>query len=210
MKILISIMSFLMMATSCGASPNKSNGSNENTETSMGNESKKSIVVYYSRRGMNYLNGDVVDLKVGNTEVVAGKIQTLTGSNIFRIETVKSYPVDYTETTEVAQREFNENARPELTEKIEDMEQYDVIYLGYPIWWGTYPMAVATFLDSYDFSGKTIIPFCTHEGSALGSSVQDIKKAAPTATVLEGLAIKGSNVNTSDKAIEDWINKNKE
>lgn len=210
MKILISIVSFLMVATSCGANTNKNGASNENTEASMENESKKSIVVYYSRRGMNYLNGDIVDLKVGNTEVVAGKIQTLTGSNIFRIETVKTYPVDYTETTEVAKQEFNDNARPELTAKVEDMEQYDVIYLGYPIWWGTYPMAVATFLDSYDLSGKTIIPFCTHEGSALGSSVQDIKKAAPNAIVLDGLAIKGSNVNASDKAIEDWINKNKE
>lgn len=197
------------MATSCGANTNKNNVSNENAETNMDNESKKSIVVYYSRRGMNYLNGDIVDLKIGNTEVVAGKIQALTGSDIFRIETVKTYPVDYTETTEVAKKEYNENARPELTAKVENLEQYDVVYLGYPIWWGTYPMAVATFLDSYDFSGKTIIPFCTHEGSALGSSVQDIKKAAPSATVLDGLAIKGGSVNNSDKAIETWINKNK-
>ncbi|MDR2085417.1 MAG: flavodoxin [Bacteroidales bacterium] len=199
----------LLMATSCGASSNRTNTNNENTETNMENGSKKSIVVYYSRRGTNYLNGAIVDLKIGNTEVVAGKIQTLTGSDIFRIETVKAYPADYTETTEVAKRELDENARPELTAGIENMEQYDVIYLGYPNWWGTYPMAVATFLDSYDFSGKTIIPFCTHEGSALGSSVRDIKKAVPGATVLDGLAIKGGNVNSSDKVIEDWINSNR-
>lgn len=166
---------------------------------------KKSIIVYYSRRGNNYLNGNIVDLKVGNTEVVAGKIQALTGSDIFRIETVKPYPSDYTQTTEVAKAELNSNARPELTEKVENMEQYDIIYLGYPNWWNTCPMAVFTFLDSYDFSGKTIIPFCTHEGSGLGSSVQDIQKTVPGATVLKGMAIRGGNVNNADKQIEDFV-----
>ncbi|MCC8143565.1 MAG: flavodoxin family protein [Tannerellaceae bacterium] len=145
---------------------------------------KKSIIVYYSRRGNNYLNGNIVDLKVGNTEVVAGKIQALTGSDIFRIETVKPYPSDYTQTTEVAKAELQSNACPELTEKVENMQQYKVIYLGYPNWWGTMPMAVCTFLESYDFNGKIIIPFCTHEGSGLGGSVQDIQKLCPEATVL--------------------------
>ncbi|MFA6875696.1 MAG: flavodoxin, partial [Parabacteroides sp.] len=90
-------------------------------------------------------------------------------------------------------------------------KDYDVIYLGYPIWWGTMPMAVYTFLASYDFTGKTIIPFCTHEGSDLGSSVQDIKKVCPKARVLQGLAIKGSNVNDpeSDKTVAAWIKKSK-
>ncbi len=165
----------------------------------------KSIVVYYSRRGNNYLNGNIVDLKVGNTEVVAGKIQALTGSDIFRIETVKPYPAEYTETTEVAKAELNSNARPELTEKVDNMEQYDVVYLGYPNWWGTCPMAVFTFLESYDFNGKTIIPFCTHEGSGLGNSVQDIRKTVPGATILKGIAIRGGNVNNADKQIEEWV-----
>lgn len=169
----------------------------------------KSIVVYYSRRGNNYLNGDIVDLKVGNTEVVAGKIQALTGSDIFRIETVKPYPADYTETTGVAKAELNSNARPELTEKVENMEQYDVIYLGYPNWWGTCPMAVFTFLESYDLNGKRIIPFCTHEGSGLGNSVQDIRKTVPGATILKGMAIRGGNVNKADKQIEEWVKTSK-
>lgn len=196
------------MTASCGnnSDKNKLNNDNvENIEKVMNAENKKSIVVYYSRRGMNYLNGDIVNLEIGNTEIVAGKIQELTGSDIFRIETVKPYPVDYTETTEVAKRELNDNARPELTAKVENIEQYDIIYLGYPNWWGTYPMAVATFLDSYDFEGKIVIPFCTHEGSALGRSVQDIKNAAPKSIVKDGLAIRGGSVRTSDSQIENWL-----
>lgn len=196
------------MATSCGGNSDKNKSSNDNANNTvevMGAENKKSIVVYYSRRGMNYLNGDIVNLEIGNTEIVAGKIQELTGSDIFRIETVKPYPVDYTETTEVAKQELNENARPELTAKVKNLDQYDIIYLGYPNWWGTYPMAVATFLDSYDFKGKIIIPFCTHEGSALGRSIQDIKNATPTAIVKDGLAIRGGNVRSSDKQIENWL-----
>lgn len=170
-------------------------------------DEKKSLIVYYSRRGNNYLNGEIANLKTGNTEVVANKIKVLTGSDIFRIETVKSYPEDYTETTKVATQEHKENARPAIREKVENMNQYDTIYLGYPIWWGTMPMVLFTFLESYNFKGKVIIPFCTHEGSSLGSSIGDIKKLCPDAVVKQGLAIRGGNINSSDKAIEDWLKK---
>ncbi len=85
------------------------------------------------------------------------------------------------------------------------MADYDIVYLGYPNWWGTMPMAVWTFLEAYDFSGKTIVPFCTHEGSRMGNSEQDIKKLCPEATVLKGLPIKGSDVEKADKNIEAWI-----
>lgn len=165
---------------------------------------KISLVAYFSRRGYNYLNGEIVFLQVGNTEVVAKKIRELTGSDLFQIETVKSYPEDYNETTTVAKKEQNENARPELTRTVDGMDDYDVIYLGYPNWWGTMPMAVHTFLESYDFAGKTIIPFCTHEGSAMGRSEGDIKKLCPKAKVLSGLAIKGGSVNKSDEKIAAW------
>ena len=167
------------------------------------------LIAYYSRRGNNYRNGEIVNLKVGNTEMVAGKILKLTGGDTFYIETVKLYPADYHETTQVAKRELNENARPAIRGKVADMQKYDVIYLGYPNWWGTMPMAVMTFLESYDFSGKTIIPFCTHEGSGLGSSVQDIKKVCPKAVVKQGLAIRGSNVNNSDRQVSDWVKNTK-
>lgn len=167
------------------------------------------LIAYYSRRGNNYRNGEIVNLKVGNTEVVAGKIRELTGGDTFYIETVRPYPSDYHETTQIAKRELNENARPEIKGKVTDIKKYNVIYLGYPNWWGTMPMAVMTFLESYDFSGKTIIPFCTNEGSGLGSSVQDIKKACPKAVVKQGLAIRGGNVDNADKQIKEWLENTK-
>lgn len=167
----------------------------------------KSLIAYFSRKGNNYVGGSVVDLPVGNTEAIAKKIQKLTGSDMFKIKTVKPYPNDYTETTNIAQEEKRKNARPELTEKVEDMDSYNVIYIGYPNWWGTMPMAVFTFLEAYDFSGKMIIPYCTHEGSGMGSSERDIKKVCPYAKVLPGLAIIGGSVDKADKDVENWLKK---
>lgn len=195
MKTVILLLTFITMVT----------GTRNDVYAQASNESKKSLVAYFSRRGNNYRNGEIVDLKTGNTEVVAHKIQKLTGADIFYIETIKTYPVDYHETTRVAQEEQNTNARPAIKGKVGNMGDYDVIYLGYPNWWGTMPMAVFTFLDSYDFSGKTIIPFCTHEGSAMGRSEKDIKELCPKADIKEGLAIRGGNADNSDKIIENWI-----
>ena len=168
-------------------------------------KNSKSLIAYFSRKGSNYVGGSIVNLPIGNTEVVANEIQELAGSDMFEIKTVKSYPKDYTETTNVAKEELRENARPELIEKVDDIDSYDVIYIGYPNWWGTMPMAVYTFLESYDFSGKTIIPYCTHEGSGMGSSERDIKKLCPNAKVLSGLAIKGSNVKSAASTIKSWL-----
>jgi flavodoxin len=167
----------------------------------------KSLIAYFSRRGNNYVNGGIVNLPVGNTEVIAKKMQKLTGNKLFQIKTVKPYPEDYMEATDVAQEEKRGNARPELTEKVKGMGSYEVIYIGYPNWWGTMPMAVLTFLETYDFLGKTIVPFCTHEGSGMGSSELDIKKACPQAKVLPGLAIRGGSVSQADKEVENWLKK---
>jgi flavodoxin len=167
----------------------------------------KSLIAYFSRKGNNYVADSIVNLPIGNTEVIAKKIQKLTGSDIFQIRTVKSYPEDYTETTNVAREEQRENARPELTEIVDNMDSYNVIYIGYPNWYGTMPMAVFSFLESYDFSGKTIIPFCTHEGSGMGSSERDIKRLCPNAKVLSGLAIQGGSVERADKDVANWIKK---
>jgi flavodoxin len=171
----------------------------------MGNS--KRLSAYFSRKGNNYVGGSIVNLPIGNTEVIARKIQGLTGSDLFQIQTVKAYQGDYMETTRVAQDELSGNARPDLTEMVADMDSYDVIYLGYPNWWGTMPMAVFTFLDSYDFSGKTIVPYCTHEGSGLGSSERDIKRLCPHAKVLSGLAIRGGSVDRADKDVANWLKK---
>lgn len=168
---------------------------------------KKCLIAYYSRKGENYVNGSIVDLKTGNTEVVAKMIEKMTGSDMFHIESVKAYPKDYTETTNVAKLELRSNARPELTGHVENMDSYEVIFLGYPNWWGTMPMPVFTFLEQYNFTGKTIVPFCTHEGSGLGRSEQDIKKLCPGASVLKGVAIHGGSSGSADKIVSDWIDK---
>lgn len=168
---------------------------------------EKCLIAYYSRAGNNYVGGSIVNLPVGNTEVAANMIQKLTGGDLFKINTVKTYPTDYTETTEVAQRELRQNVRPELTGRIDNMADYRMIFLGYPNWWGTMPMAVYTFLEAYDFSGKTILPFCTHEGSGMGHSESDIKKLCPKSTVLKGLSLKGGSVQRSESEIAAWLKK---
>jgi len=166
---------------------------------------EKCLVAYFSRAGNNYVSGKIVNLPVGNTKVVAGMIQEITGGDVFQIDTVKSYPKDYSATTNVAKKELNDNARPELSSHVENMESYNVIFLGYPNWLGTMPMPVFTFLEEYDFSGKTIVPFCTHEGSGMGRSEDDIAKLCPEATLLKGLAIQGSRVSAAKKDVTDWL-----
>ncbi|WP_334196141.1 flavodoxin [Muricomes intestini] len=148
-----------------------------------------------------------MNLQVGNTKVVADMIQEITGSDAFCIDTVKSYPRGYTATTNVAKKEQNDNARPELSSHVGNMDSYNLIFLGYPNWWGTIPMPVFTFLEEYDFSGKTIVPFCTHEGSGLGHSEKDIAKLCPKATLLKGLAVQGSRVSAAKKDVTDWLSK---
>jgi flavodoxin len=173
----------------------------------MSEEIKKCLIAYYSRKGNNYVDGNIVDLPIGNTEVIAKKIKDFIGGDLFEINTVKPYPLDYTETTEVAKIELRGKARPELTDRVKNIDEYDVIYLGYPNWWGTFPMAVFTFLESYNFSGKTIIPFCTHEGSGIGGSERDIKKLCPNAKVLSGIAIRGGSVAGADSQVQNWLKK---
>jgi flavodoxin len=166
---------------------------------------KECLIAYFSRKGLNYASGRIVDFNVGNTEVVANMIQRMTGGDMFHIESVTAYPKDYTEATEVAKNELRAKARPKLTRQAENMAVYNVIFLGYPNWWGTMPMPVFTFLESYDFSGKTIVPFCTHEGSGLGHSEKDIAKACPKAAVLKGIAIQGTNASSAESNVSKWI-----
>ena len=169
----------------------------------------KSIVVYFSKTGENYSNGSVVNLSKGNTEVAAEFIRDITGADLFHIEPTTVFPTDYYACTDVAKEEMNANARPELKRwPATDLSEYDVVYVGYPIWWGTFPMAVFTFLEKYNWAGKTIMPFSTHEGSGLGHSESDIKRICTGADVKRGLAIHGTGVKSSKGAIEKWIKSN--
>lgn len=165
----------------------------------------KSLVIYYSHIGENYMSDGIRNIDKGNTEIVAEYIHELTGADLFKIETIKEYPHNYHECCDVAKEELNNNTRPELKAYLESIDDYDTIYIGYPIWWGTLPMAMFTQLEKLDYHGKTIKPFSTHEGSGLGSSMEDIKKCCIGANVQDGLAIRGSEASSSKSKIETWI-----
>lgn len=162
------------------------------------------LIVYFSHKGKNYVGGNIVNLKVGNTAIAAEKIANQTGGKMIEIIPQKDYPLEYAPCTEVANVELRQNARPTLQNTI-DIINYDTIILGFPNWWGTMPMPVWTFLESGDFTKKTIVPFCTNEGSGMGESVNDIKKLCPFSKIMEGLAITGSRVAFADKDISKWL-----
>ncbi len=141
----------------------------------------------------------------GNTRVVAQQIHEKVGGDIFEIISVNLYPRDYNECVNQAKKELRENYKPILKTKIDDMKPYDMVFLGYPNWWGTIPMPVVTFLSEHDLSNKTIAPFCTNEGSQLGRSVEDIKKLCPKSTVVRGLSLRGSGVKNAQNDVSKWL-----
>ena len=167
----------------------------------------KTLIVYYSRKGENYWNGSIKNLTRGNTEIVAEMIAEMTGADLFQVETVKTYDADYYTCIEEAKAELREGARPELKSYMDSLDGYDTIFVGYPNWWGTMPMAMFTFLEHYDLSGKRILPFCTNEGSGMGSSERDLKKICPGAAVEKGLSIDGAEAAGSRPQVEAWVKK---
>lgn len=165
----------------------------------------KTLIVYYSRKGENYWNGSIRSLAKGNTEVVAEMIADLTGGDLFEIDTVKPYADDYYACIDEAKAELRDRARPELKAYPDSLDGYDTIFVGYPNWWGTMPMAMFTFLERYDWTGKTIRPFCTNEGSGMGSSERDLKKACAGAKVKKGLSIHGAEAAQARGRVEAWV-----
>ena len=143
----------------------------------------------------------------GNTREIANQIHKSVGGDIFEIQSIKQYPNDYDAVVEEAKQELNSGYKPALKIKIENIKSYDLIFIGYPIWWSTFPAPVKTFFTEYDFSGKTIVPFCTHEGSGLGRSVADISKFCPKSTLLEGVAIGGRDVKSAQNKVSEWLQK---
>ena len=182
---------------------------NENEETKQNEEeTEKILIAFFSRADENYVVGTV---EVGNTEIMAGFIKDYLGdkADTFKIDPVIAYPTNYKECTEYATKEKNSNARPEFknAESI-DLSKYDTVFIGYPIWWGDVPMIINTFLEKYDFSGKTIIPFNTHEGSGNSGTFISIKNKMSSSTVnTNGLALKGQDARkeSSRSTVENWL-----
>ena len=140
-------------------------------------------------------------LKVGNTAKLADVIAEETGGEVVAINPAAAYPDDYRACTDQAAKELKEDCRPALKQPIPDMTDTDVLFIGYPIWWGEMPMPVKTFLETADLAGKTVIPFCTHEGSGIGATVGTVKHLAPKARVTSGLAVTGSAAADGGEAL---------
>jgi len=154
---------------------------------------KKILIVYFSHSG--------------NTREIANQIHKSVGSNIFEIQTTKQYPADYDMATKQAKQELESNYKPALKTKIDNIKEYDVIFIGYPIWWGTYPAPIKSFLLEYDLVGKTIVPFCTHGGGGSGRSAADILELCPKSVIFDGLAIRGNDSKNSQNNVLEWLQK---
>lgn len=176
------------------------------TEAERESDGANILVAYFSRADENY---NVGTIEKGNTQIIAEYIASEVGADSFHIETVTPYPADYDDCCDVAKQELADKARPELNGTVENMEQYDIVFLGYPIWWGDMPMAVYTFMDSYDFSDKVVIPFNTHEGSGESGTYSAIGGYLPNAQVLDGMSIQGKTAQEfstdTQQVVRDWL-----
>ncbi len=183
-------------------------------------ETPRILVAYLSRAGENYNVGKTREgsasaayagyIEKGNTAIMAALIAEMTGGDLFEITTVTPYPEDYASMLRVAQEEIDTNARPELAAQVENMADFDVIFVGYPIWHGKMPQAIYSFLESYDLKGKTVIPFNTHEGSGQSGIQSVIENALPDCTVLQGLAVQGKTAQENEartrELLTGWLN----
>lgn len=194
----------LLLASIAGLQAQNTTGKTSMEKT---DSKQKSLVAFFSRADENYAVGYI---EKGNTHIVAEMIAAETGADLFHIKTVTPYPAAYNECIEVAKREKQSNARPAIQGDIR-VEDYDVIYLGYPNWWGEMPMAVYTFIEKHNWEGKTIVPFCTHEGSGLSGTERRIQSACTGGKVLKGLAIRGATAQhepeTVRKSVHSWVSK---
>ena len=161
----------------------------------------KSIVVFFSHAGDNYAVGNI---EVGNTKIVADYITELIVADQFEIVTHKYDGVAYTPLINLAKEETRKGELPEYEGDV-DLSQYDTVFIGGPMWWGTYPQVMFTFFGRYDLNGKTIYPFTTHEGSGLGSAVSDVRRAYPNADVKKGFSMYGHEVRSNKAKVEKWL-----
>lgn len=214
MRTLLTILMTMMMMllTACGGG-NAQTGADtsaqkETQTTASARSNQRVLVVYFSRADEN--TGGVGYIEKGNTKIIAEMIAERTHGDIFEIKTVKPYPKEYRPATEAAKQEKEENARPEIVGELPDLSKYDVVFLGYPIWWSDMPMPVYTFLDRENFAGKIILPFCTHEGSGLSDTDRRIAETTK-ADVKDGFALAGHIAQNSPdearSALYEWMSK---
>lgn len=231
-SIMLAVVVISGMFTGCGSSSAKNNQTTKNdsaekssdinsssnavTEAVQNNTDNENILIAYfsvpenvDTDGIDANSGASIVVKnkdvLGNMQYMAMTIQEAIGGELFRIETKEKYPLEHETLVNQAKEEQNEDARPELATHIENVEQYDMIFLGYPNWWGDMPQPLYTFLEEYDFSGKTIIPFNSHGGSGFSNTIEEIKKLQPNATVRDdGLSISRNDVADSEQEITDW------
>ena len=168
----------------------------------------KTLIAFFSRADENYFGGAMRYVKVGNTEIVVGLMKDMIEAAVFKIEMKNPYSPVYMTCIEEAKKDLREKARPELVRYPDSIDEYDTVILAYPNYWGTIPMAVATFLERYDFTGKTILPLCTNEGSGMGGSERTIRQCAPGAEIKKGLSIIGSSAAKSGDAVRRWLGGN--
>lgn len=231
-SIMLAVVVISSMFTGCGSSSAKNNQTTKNdsaekssdinsssnavTEAVQNNTDNENILIAYfsvpenvDTDGIDANSGASIVVKnkdvLGNMQYMAMTIQEAIGGELFRIETKEKYPLEHETLVNQAKEEQNEEVRPELATYIENVEQYDIIFLGYPNWWGDMPQPLYTFLEEYDFSGKTIIPFNSHGGSGFSNTIEEIKKLQPNATVKDdGLSISRNDVADSEQEITDW------
>lgn len=165
----------------------------------------KTLIAFFSHAGENYFVDGYKTVEIGNAEIIANKVKKMIGADIFKIETVKSYSSDYNKCCAQAKEEQRRGELPELKNFLPSVKDYERMVLIYPCWWGTMPQAVFTFLKSYDFSGKEILPICTHEGSGMGSSERDIASLCPKSKLVRGLAIQGSYAQNCDEKLKRFL-----
>ncbi|MBR1621070.1 MAG: flavodoxin [Prevotella sp.] len=201
MKIGKYLIAAVALLVSMACSGNKNDAKENKVENTQ--QQGKTLVVFFSHAGENYAVGNI---EVGNTKIVADYISELTGADQFEIVAEKNYDMPYMELIEVAKKEQQDGELPAYKGSI-DVSKYETIFIGGPIWWGTYPQVMFTFFRDNDMNGKKIIPFSTHEGSGLGSIVSDVKKAYPNATVTGEFSIYGHEVRSGKAKVEKWLKK---
>lgn len=217
------MLAMAMMISGCAAGGSAENGARPGGKAASAAVSasvpagEHKILIAYFSYGENAGHGDNADVTAsasvqhgsrgvtGNTGLIAEDIASAAGGTLYSIKTVQPYSPDYNEAVAAGKAEQQQHARPALLGEVPDMAGYDVVFLGYPNWWGDMPMAMYTFLDKYDLAGKTVIPFCTSGGSELSDTVEAIRKAEPGAKVLDGFHVSGSAAPGAADQVERWV-----